>query len=51
MAEKVLEGELMTEEELKESLAQRDALDFLLSPPGIDLMARCISQYIIHPRS
>lgn len=52
MAEKVSSGELMTEEELKESRAQRDVLDFFLSPRGMELMGKYISQYIFpHPRS
>lgn len=46
MQEKVLEGELMTEEELKESRARRDALDFLLSPSGMDMMARCVFEHL-----
>lgn len=46
MSDKVLEGQIMTLEEVKESRAQRDVLDFLLSPCGMDLMARCIFRNI-----
>ena len=51
MEEKVLEGEIMTLEEVKKSRAQRDALDFLLSPRGMDLMAECISSYLFSRRT
>lgn len=50
MSEKVLEGEVMTFEEVEKSRAQRDALDFLLSPSGIDLMAKCIFKFLSEPR-
>lgn len=50
MSDKVLEGEVMTLEQVKKSRAQRDALDFLLSPRGMDLMAKCIVKFILEPR-
>lgn len=37
---KVLEGEVITEEELIRSRAQRDAFDFLCSPAGIDFLSK-----------
>lgn len=37
---KVLEGEVMTNEELIRSRAQRDAFDFLCSPAGMDYLAK-----------
>lgn len=42
--EKVLEGEVMSEEELKRSRIDRSALDFLLSPFGQEIMSNCIKK-------
>lgn len=46
---KVLQGEVMTEDELKRSRAQRDALDFLCSPAGIDLLGKALLD-MLHSR-
>lgn len=46
MEEKVLECDVMTEEELMDSRARRDALDFLLSPAGIDFFGKALSHML-----
>lgn len=48
--QKVLEGEVMSEEELKKSRNDRAALDFLLSPSGQQFMSYCIKKFLFSSR-
>lgn len=48
--EKVLEGVVMSEEELKKSRSERDALDFFLSPSGMDYIINGIMKLLFHRR-
>lgn len=48
--DKVLEGEVMTEEELKKSRSERDALDFLQSSSGQDYLSNCIMKILLFSR-
>lgn len=48
--EKVLEGEVMSEEQLKRSRIDRAALDFLLSPSGEEIMSNIIKKFLFSSR-
>lgn len=48
--EKVLEGEVMSEEELKRSRTDRAALDLLLSPSGQEFISNCIKNFLFSSR-
>lgn len=44
--DKVLEGVVMSEEELKKSRSERAALDFFLSSSGLDYLSNCIMKLL-----
>ena len=48
--EKVLEGVLMSEEELKKSRIERAAVDFLSSSSGQDYISNCIKKILLLSR-
>ena len=47
---KVLEGEVITEEELISSRAQRDAIDFLSSSAGIGYLSKALFDLLFRRR-
>ncbi len=49
-SEKVLEGVVMSEEELKNSRSERDALDFFSSSSGQDYISNCIMKLLFFRR-
>ena len=48
--EKVLEGEVMSEEDLKRSRIHRAALDLLRSPSGQDFFSNCVMNFLFSRR-
>lgn len=48
--EKVLEGVVMSEEELKKLRSERAALDFFLSPSGLDYFSNHIMKLLFSRR-
>lgn len=48
--QKVLEGVVMSEEELKKSRFERVALDFLQSPSAQDYLSNCIMKILLSRR-